>query len=238
MYIHKKAFYISEKFQTMGKVFLEPSILSLGPSFIAKSFGEMGLIGQGVIVVILLLMIVSIYITIERYLLIRKANNLDDSFMHRIRENVLNGNVAAAKDLCARNTSPVAHMIGKGVSRLGRSLRDIKEAIENQGGLEVYRLEKNLNILATISGAAPMLGFLGTVTGMITTFANLAEGNNAVDQLMGGLQESMLTTVFGLIAGIIAYISYNLLSSMVQKTMFLMEDKAVEFIDLLESPSN
>ena len=129
-------------------------------------------------------------------------------------------------------------MIGKGVSRLGRSLRDIKEAIENQGSLEVYRLEKNLNILATISGAAPMLGFLGTVTGMITTFANLAEGNNAVDQLMGGLQESMLTTVFGLIAGIIAYISYNLLSSMVQKTMFLMEDKAVEFIDLLESPSN
>ena len=99
MYIHKKAFYISEKFQTMGKVFLEPSILSLGPSFIAKSFGEMGLIGQGVIVVILILMIVSIYITIERYLLIRKANNLDDSFMHRIRENVLNGNVAAAKDL-------------------------------------------------------------------------------------------------------------------------------------------
>ena len=99
-------------------------------------------------------------------------------------------------------------------------------------------MEKNLNILATISGAAPMLGFLGTVTGMITTFANLAEGNNAVDQLMGGLQESMLTTVFGLIAGIIAYISYNLLSSMVQKTMFLMEDKAVEFIDLLESPSN
>ena len=127
-------------------------------------------------------------------------------------------------------------MIGKGVSRLGRSLRDIKGAIENQGGLEVYRLEKNLNILATISGAAPMLGFLGTVTGMITTFANLAEGNNAVDQLMGGLQESMLTTVFGLIAGIIAYISYNLLSSMVQKTMFLMEDKVVEFIDLLESP--
>ena len=122
--------------------------------------------------------------------------------------------------------------------RLGRSLRDIKEAIENQGGLEVYRLEKNLNILATISGAAPMLVFLGTVTGMITTFANLAEGNNAVDQLMGGLQESMLTTVFGLIAGIIAYISYNLLSSMVQKTMFHMEDKAVEFIDLLESPSN
>ena len=116
MYIHKKAFYISEKFQTMGKVFLEPSILSLGPSFIAKSFGEMGLIGQGVIVVILILMIVSIYITIERYLLIRKANNLDDSFMDRIRENVLNGNVAAAKDLCARNTSPVAHMIGKGVS--------------------------------------------------------------------------------------------------------------------------
>ena len=185
MYIHKKAFYISEKFQTMGKVFLEPSILSLGPSFIAKSFGEMGLIGQGVIVVILILMIVSIYITIERYLLIRKANNLDDSFMHRIRENV--------KQCCGSqglmyNTSPVAHMIGKGVSRLGRSLRDIKGAIENQGGLEVYRLEKNLNILATISGAAPMLGFLGTVTGMITTFANLAEGNNAVDQLMGCLQ--------------------------------------------------
>ena len=128
-------------------------------------------------------------------------------------------------------------MIGKGVSRIGKSIKDISAAIENQGNLEVQKLEKGLVALATISGAAPMLGFLGTVTGMITTFKDIADGTTAANEMAGGLYEAMFTTAFGLAAGIIAYVAYNVLNGMIDEVIFKIEDSSVDFIDLLSEPT-
>lgn len=198
---------------------------------------QIGTFGIIVMTIIFILSVIAVYISVERYFAIKKASKLDINFMNRIKEFVAHGNIAGAKDLCAQTESPIANMIGKGVSRIGKSLKDINASIENQGNLEVYKLEKGMNILATIAGAAPMLGFLGTVTGMITTFKDLAEGNTGAPDLAGGLYEAMFTTAFGLATGLIAFVAYNLLTSEIEKVMFKMEDSSVEFIDLLQEPS-
>jgi len=198
---------------------------------------EIGYFGLFVMGLIFLLSVVSVYIGIERYFVIKKASTIDENFMNRIKDFVAGGNIAGAKDWCDKEDSPIAHMIGKGVVRIGKSLKDIQTSIENQGNLEVGRLEKGLNVLATISGAAPMLGFLGTVTGMITTFKDLADGNTGAGDLAGGLYEAMFTTAFGLAAGIISYVLYNLLTSMLDKMILKMEAASIELIDLLQEPS-
>lgn len=198
---------------------------------------QIGIFGIIVMAIIFVLSIIAIYISVERYLAIKKAGSIDVNFMNRIKDFVASGNIAGAKDWCEKTDSPIAKMIGKGVSRIGKPLKDINGSIENQGNLEVYKLEKGMNILATISGAAPMLGFLGTVTGMITTFKDLAMGNTGASDLAGGLYEAMFTTAFGLAAGLIAYVAYNLLTSQIEKVIFKMEDASVDFIDLLSEPS-
>ncbi|MEZ4916206.1 MAG: MotA/TolQ/ExbB proton channel family protein [Chitinophagales bacterium] len=146
-------------------------------SSLFSMLGQIGFFGLFIMALIFVLSVITVYITIERYTAIKKAGNIDENFMNRVKDFVANGNIAGAKDWCEKEDSPIAHMIGKGVSRIGKSVKDIQATIENQGNLEVTRLEKGMNVLATISGAAPMLGFLGTVTGMITTFKDLAEGN-------------------------------------------------------------
>jgi biopolymer transport protein ExbB len=158
--------------------------------------------------------------------------------MPSIKDFVVNGNIAAAKALCKKYDAPIARMIEKGIIRIGKPLKNIEVAIENVGRLEVYQLEKGLSTLATISGGAPMIGFLGTVTGMIQSFQKLAtSGNNIeVGDLAGGIYEALITTAVGLIVGIIAYIGYNLLVSMVDKAVNRMEAISVEFIDLLQDP--
>jgi biopolymer transport protein ExbB len=206
-------------------------------SSVFTMLSQIGYFGLFIMSLIFVLSVISVYITVERYMAIKKASTIDENFMNRIRDFVASGNIAGAKDWCDKEDSPIAHMIGKGVVRIGKSLKDIQASIENQGNLEVGRLEKGMNILATISGAAPMLGFLGTVTGMIATFKDLAEGNTGAGDLAGGLYEAMFTTAFGLAAGIIAFVAYNMLTSKLDKMILKMEAASIDFIDLLQEPS-
>lgn len=200
---------------------------------------ELVLKGGIIMIPIAVLLIIGLYLTIERWLTIRKASKLDPSFMANVKDMVASGNIAGAKNLCQRTSTPVARMIEKGISRIGKPMKNIEVAIENVGKLEIYKLEKGLPTLATISGAAPMIGFLGTVTGMITAFFDMAKsGNNVeIDTLAGGIYEALVTTVAGLIVGIIAYIAYNLLTAAIERVIHKMEGAAVEFLDLLQEPA-
>jgi biopolymer transport protein ExbB len=183
--------------------------------------------------------VVAVYITVERYLTIKKASKLDQNFMANIKDMVLSGNVKGAKALCERTNSPIASMLGKGISRIGKPLEDINTAIQNSGNIEINKLEKGMPTLATVSGAAPMIGFLGTVTGMVKAFYNMSQAgsNLSVGLLAGGIYEALVTTVAGLIVGIFAYIAYNQLTAMIEKIVHQMEQSSVEFIDLLQEPA-
>ncbi len=197
--------------------------------------------GTGSIVIISVLfamLAVALYIYFERLLAIKAASQIDKNFMNQIRDHVMNGKLEAAKILCAQTDSPVARLTEKGVSRIGKPLDDINTAIENAGTLEVYSLEKNVSILASIAGAAPMIGFLGTVIGMILAFHQMASsgGQAEMGALASGIYTAMTTTVAGLVVGIIAYLGYNHLVNRTDKVVHKMEANAVEFLDLLNEP--
>ena len=182
--------------------------------------------------------VIAVYLSIERYLTIKKASVLDSQFMGNIKSMVTEGDLKGAQRLCVTNGTPIGLMIDKGLSRIGKPLKDISVAVENVGKLEVYKLEKGMALLATISGAAPMLGFLGTVTGMIRTFNQMQDAGQQItaDLLSGGIGEAMMTTVAGLVVGIFAYIAYNLLSSFINKVVYIMEATSVEFLDIMHEP--
>lgn len=195
--------------------------------------------GGLIMIPIAILLVIGIYLTIERYMTIKKAGKQDPGFMANVKDMVASGNIQGAKSLCANNGTPIGRMLEKGISRIGKPMKNIEVAIENVGKLEIYRLEKGMPVLATISGAAPMIGFLGTVTGMIRAFFKMATAGNNIDitQLSGGIYEAMVTTVAGLVVGIIAYMAHNLLTAMIEKVVHRMESAAVEFIDLLQEPA-
>lgn len=200
---------------------------------------RMGPFGWIVMGILFLLLLLAVYLAVERYFVIKKAKKIDHNFMNKIRDHILSGKIEAAKAICQQSETPVAKMIEKGILRIGRPLKDVNAAIENIGNLEVAKMEKNLSTLATIAGAAPMLGFLGTVTGMINAFYQLSEAGSNIDtsQLAGGIYEALFTTAFGLAVGIIAYIAYNWLVSLMQKVIVRMEANSVEFIDLIQEPA-
>jgi biopolymer transport protein ExbB len=187
---------------------------------------------------IVLLSFIAIYIFFERLLTLNKANQNPDALMSKVKELVLKGDINGAKLLCAQNNTPIARMIEKGISRIGSPLKNIEASIENVGRIEVFRLEKNLSTLATIAGAAPMMGFLGTVIGMVQAFIAISqqEGSVSPKLLSSGIYTAMLTTVAGLIVGIVAYLAYNFLVTRVQKIIHKMEYSSIEFIDLLQEP--
>ncbi len=198
--------------------------------------------GTGAIVIISILFVllfIAVYIYFERIFAIKAASKYDESFMDKIRDSVVNGKIEAAKILCAQTNNPIARLTEKGISRIGHSLEDINKAIENAGRLEVYKLEKNVSILATVAGAAPMIGFLGTVIGMIIAFHNLASSSGTADMgvLAEGIYTAMTTTVGGLVVGIVAYIGYNHLVVRTDKVIHSMEANAVDFLDLLNEPA-
>ncbi|MET1260388.1 MAG: MotA/TolQ/ExbB proton channel family protein [Flavobacteriaceae bacterium] len=209
-----------------------------------KTLSVMDLIVNGgtgsiiIITVLFILLFVALYIYFERIFAIKAASKIDKNFMNQIRDHVMNGKLEAAKLLCAQTDSPVARLTEKGVSRIGKPLDDINTAIENAGTLEVYKLEKNVSILATVAGAAPMIGFLGTVIGMILAFHEMASsgGQAEMGSLASGIYTAMTTTVAGLVVGIIAYIGYNHLVNRTDKVVHKMEANAVEFLDLLNEP--
>lgn len=190
------------------------------------------------LVPLLALWVTAIFIFFERYRNINRASKTPFEFLDKIKNLVMNGDINGAKLLCSQTESPIAKMIEKGIHRIGSPLKTIEASIENVGKIEVYKLEKNLSILATIAGAAPMIGFLGTVTGMIQAFIAIAqeEGSVSPKLLSTGIYEAMITTALGLVVGIIAYLGYNYLVSKVQKAIHYMEYTSVDFIDLLQEP--
>lgn len=198
-----------------------------------------GPLGIAIVVVLLLLSIIAVAIFVERWLTIKKASRVDQNFINNIRAAVTAGNIEGAKALCKNTDTPVARMVEKGLQRIGKPLRDIDAAIENVGNLEVFKLEKNLSTLASIAGAAPMIGFFGTVTGMILAFYTMASQQNVTpDVLAAGIYQALITTAFGLLIGIVAFVGYNLLVANVEKVIYKMEMVTVEFMDLLQEPSN
>ena len=205
------------------------------------SLWQMAMNGGWIMVVLALLLALAIYIAVERYLALRqavKAEN-DDLFMNNIREYIHKGDVDGARALSKQTNSPLARMVDKGLSRLGRPLSDIQAAIENEGKLEVARLEKRVSLVATVASLGPMIGFLGTVTGMVTCFQDMAfAGNNIeINTLATGMYQAMVTTIGGLIVGIICYFLYNVLVTRINKVVLDIEVRATEFMDLLHEPA-
>ncbi|MFI3323755.1 MAG: MotA/TolQ/ExbB proton channel family protein [Rikenellaceae bacterium] len=182
---------------------------------------------------------VTIFIFVERYLAIRKASSLDINFMNRIRDFILDGKMRSAVELCRATDTPVARMIEKGIERIGRPMADVQNAIENVANLEVSKLEENLPALASIAGGAPMIGFLGTVLGMVRTFMDLSAAGGTIDMslLAGGMYVAMVTTVAGLVVGIPAFFGYNYLVARIEKLVFRMEANSIAFMDILNRPA-
>ncbi len=180
----------------------------------------------------------TIFIFVERFVVIRKASKLDMGFMNRIRDYISEGNIRPAVELCRRTDTPIARMVEKGIERLGRPMTDVQNAIENVANLEVSRLENGLPFLATIAGGAPMIGFLGTVLGMVRTFMDMSAAGGTVDMalLSGGMYVAMVTTVGGLVVGIPAYFGYNYLVARIEKLVFRMEANSIAFMDILNQP--
>ena len=180
----------------------------------------------------------TIFIFVERFLAIRKASALDMNFMNRIRDYISEGKIKSAIDLCRKTDTPIARMVEKGIERLGRPMSDVQNAIENVANLEVSKLENGLPFLATIAGGAPMIGFLGTVLGMVETFMDMSAAGGTVDMalLAGGMYVAMVTTVGGLIVGIPAYFGYNYLVARIEKLVFRMEANSIAFMDILNQP--
>ncbi|KOY50683.1 MotA/TolQ/ExbB proton channel family protein [Polaribacter dokdonensis] len=217
---------------------IEDSISEEKTLSIYKLIMDGGLGGQIIIAILFVLLAVALYIYFERIFAIKAASKVDKNFMNQIKDYVSNGKLESANALCNSKNTPTARLISKGISRIGKPLEDINTAIETTGKLEIYELEKNVSVLATVAGAAPMIGFLGTVIGMIVAIHEIANAGGQIDikMLSDGLYTAMTTTVAGLIVGIIAYITYNHLVVRTNKVVYQMEAKSVEFLDLLNEP--
>ena len=197
-----------------------------------------GTAGMIIMAILFILLFLALYIYFERLFAIKAASKIDSNFMNQIKDHVSNGKTDSAQILCAQVNTPVSRLINKGISRIGKPLEDINTAIETAGRLELYGLEKNVSVLATISGVAPMIGFLGTVIGMILSIFEIANSGGQIDikQLSDGLYTAMTTTVGGLIVGIVAYMAYNHLVVKTDKVVYQMEANSLEFLDHLNEP--
>ncbi|MBU2922253.1 MotA/TolQ/ExbB proton channel family protein [Winogradskyella psychrotolerans] len=213
----------------------EPVEKTLSIIELITSGGTSGIV---IILILFILLIIATYIYFERIFAIKAASKVDSNFMNQIKDHVSNGKIDSAQMLCAQQNSPVSRLIAKGITRIGKPLEDINTAIENAGRLEIYSLEKNVSVLATISGVAPMIGFLGTVVGMIISIFELANAGGTIqmDVLASGLYTAMTTTVGGLIVGIIAYVAYNHVVGRTNKVVYQMEANSIEFLDHLNEP--
>lgn len=205
----------------------------------SQSYWDLAVQGGWIMIVLAVLSVLAIYIFIDKYLAMRKASKNQDGFMQNIKNYIKEGKIDQAIDNCRNNDSPISRMIEKGIQRIGRPLNDVNTAIENVGKQEVAKLEKGLALLATIAGGAPMIGFFGTVTGMVQSFSSMAAAGNALEikDLAGGIETALVTTVGGLFVGIIAYFAYNILVSKVNNLVNDLESKTTEFMDVLNEPA-
>ncbi|MBN2521916.1 MAG: MotA/TolQ/ExbB proton channel family protein [Bacteroidales bacterium] len=206
---------------------------------IKMPFIELAQKGGWIMLPIIFLSFVAVYIFFERFFAVRKATQIDINFMNRIKDYIYDEKLDAALALCQSLNNPAARMVEKGIHRIGRPLNDVNAAIENIGKLEIYKLEKGLPLLATVAGGAPMIGFLGTVMGMVRAFYDMSQQANNIDVglLSNGIYTALITTVAGLIVGIIAYFAYNVLVARIEKVVFKLEGTMSEFMDLLNEPS-
>lgn len=206
---------------------------------VSLSMIDMAVKGGWLMIPLLILSVLTIYIFGMKWWTISRASKIDPNFMNDIRDYIHSGKITAAQNLCKQTDTPISHLIEKGIERMGRPLTDIQAAVENMGNIEVARLEKGLPTLASIAGGAPMIGFLGTVLGMVQAFFNMSQAGNNIDitLLSGGIYTAMITTVAGLIVGILAYFGYNYLTSKVSDLVFALQSNTIEFMDLLHEPS-
>lgn len=223
---------------TEGMVEALPVLSQAEETAESMNLWDMALKGGWIMLVLALLSVVVFYILFERLFVIKRADKEDPEFMFKIKDYIKEGNIKAAINYCQRTDTPAARMIERGVNRIGRPVNDVQAAIENAGNLEVAKLEKGLSVMATIAGGAPMIGFLGTVTGMVRAFFEMANAGNNIDitLLSGGIYEAMITTVGGLVVGIIAMFSYNYLVTLVDGIVNKMEAKTMAFMDMLNEP--
>lgn len=185
-----------------------------------------------------LLLVIAIFVFVERLLAIRRASRIEGNFMSIVRDNIMTGNVSAARNLARNTNNPVARMIDKGIQRIGKPIDAIEKSMENVGKLEMYNMERNLNILSLVAGIAPMFGFLGTIVGMVQLFYGIAStGEYTLNTIAGGIYTKMITSATGLIIGLIAYVGHNYLSTQIDKTANKMEASSAEFIDILQEPT-
>ena len=205
----------------------------------SQSYWDLAVQGGWIMIVLAVLSVLAIYIFIDKYLAMRKASKNQDGFMQNIKNYIKEGKIDQAIDNCRNNNSPISRMIEKGIQRIGRPLNDVNTAIENVGKQEIAKLEKGLALLATIAGGAPMIGFFGTVTGMVQSFSSMAAAGNALEikDLAGGIETALVTTVGGLFVGIIAYFAYNILVAKVNNLVNDLESKTTEFMDVLNEPA-
>jgi len=219
---------------------IEEPVVSAATTTGKMNLWTMATYGGPIMIILAIMLVIAIYMLIERLITLKQALEEDKSFMNRIKDYIYNGKIEAAQKLCRDTNNQIARMVDKGISRLGRPLNDVQIAIENVGNLEIANLEKGLVIMASIAGGAPMLGFLGTVTGMVTTFYNMSLNNTGTIQLVDlsqGMYQAMVTTIGGLIVGIIAYFGYNYLVSRVDSVVRKLEARTMEFLDLLNEPA-
>jgi len=202
------------------------------------SLGELLSMGGWLMYPLLGLLLLAIFFFVERLIAIRKAGNIDQNFMHHIRDHIVSGNVSAARSFAKNTNNPVARIIDKGIQRIGKPIDIIEDSMENVGKLELYSLEKNLSVLSLVYGIAPMLGFLGTIIGMLQLFYNIsATGEFTPASIAGGIYTKMITSAAGLIIGMLAYVGYNFLNSQIAKVTNKMEASAAEFMDILQEPT-
>lgn len=216
----------------------DPNLVTVGTKEISLWELIAGPGGQSlyVMIPIMIMSVVAVYIIVERYLVVKRAKKFDESFVLKLKDYLNDGKIDAAKSLCDSNNTPVGRMLGKGISRIGHPIDDINSAMENKAKLEMFDLEKNLSLLATLAGAGPLMGLIGTVVGMIITFYSISVSGEGVkiDVLAGGVYQAMIATVGGLIVGIIAYVGYNLFVAKVQKIVHQMETSGVELVEILQ----
>ncbi len=222
----------------LASILLQGTVATGAEKEMTMSLADLYFAGGWVMHVISVLSLAALYIFVERFLVIRKATRADINFMNRIKDYMYEGKVDAALQLCRSTNSPHARMVEKGITRLGRPLGDVSTAIENVGKMEIYKLEKSFPTLATIAGAAPLLGFFGTVIGMVQAFYEMSQAGNSLDisTLSGGIYVALLTTVWGLIVSILSYFAYNYLVVRVENVVFRLQATSEEFMDILNEP--
>lgn len=218
---------------------IQPTTIAVDAQPAAMNAFDLALKGGWIMGILVILLLVAIYVLIERTLVINKAGKEDNSFMNRIKDYIHEGKIDAAVSLCRNTNTPSSRMVEKGISRLGRPMSDVMSAIENQGNIEIAKLEKGIPVLATVASGAPMIGFLGTVTGMVRAFMSMASAGANVDVniLSTGIYEALVTTVGGLIVGIIALFAYNYLSTRIKGIVNKLEMRIMEFMDILNEPA-